>query len=174
MAYLTRWIIGHFVQRKVFDICKDETYFVEISPTHSLYVVPLSAPRPRESNPIPCVFFLPVTLKLNSNRGSLIFYVSRSHTIPHTHTHNRNDSSKHAISPSQMPLPTHYTTHTRDEYHAVSGIRTRVPSNRGVAYLHVKLHDNRDRRKILKWWHYKTRAPRHEAGSTVTMQLNAL
>ena len=79
----------------------------------------------------------------------LCFYITHSSTHTHTHTQSQYDSSKHVISPSQTPLPTQHTAHKRDEYHAVSGTRTHVPSNGGVAYLRVKLHGHGDRHRIV-------------------------
>jgi len=83
----------------------------DITTMSTFYMVPFSTPRPGEANRWHSFSFFPVALKPNSNRGSLIFfYVSRSHTVPNTHS--RYDSLKHVISPLQRPLPTQNTQET--------------------------------------------------------------
>ena len=56
------------------------------------------------------------------------FTVTQTHT--HTHTHTRYHSSAQVISLSQRPLPTPFTTNTREEHPCIREIRTRDSSNR--------------------------------------------
>ena len=58
------------------------------------------------------VFFCPS--KSNSGPDSLVFYVSTSHTIRHTHTPVRTPLNE--ISSSQRPLPTQQATNTTGEH----------------------------------------------------------
>ena len=106
------------------------------------------------SNHVAFVFSFPVALKQNSNRGSLIFFMfldhTQLHTQLHTHTHTHTvDMTPPNTSSAHCKGRYLHNTHTRDEHHAVSGIRTRVSSTLGVAYLRVKLHGHQDRHRVL-------------------------
>jgi hypothetical protein len=81
----------------------------------------------------------------------------RSYTIRHTHT--RQDSSEVVISPSPRPLPTQYTTNTRDEHsypqrdpnpksQQWSGLRPTPQIARPSGSAHVASHD------VLLWIWY--------------------
>jgi len=50
------------------------------------------------------------------------------------------DSSERVISPPQKPLPTQHTKKHETSIHALSGIRTRDPSNREAADLRLRPH----------------------------------
>jgi hypothetical protein len=89
--------------------------------------------------------FFSLSQQPNSSLGLLAVEVSRSHTIRHTHTH----------TPDRTPL-NEWSARFRDRYlhstqqleetniHALSGIRTRYPSNRVAADLCFRLHGHRD------------------------------
>jgi len=76
-------------------------------------------------------FFFFLALQPKSDLGRLAVEVAY-HTQLNKQTHTRWDSSERVISPSQRQLPTQHTTNTRDENHALSGIRTRDHRNRAA------------------------------------------
>ena len=70
--------------------------------------------------------------------GLPVFQVSGSHTITRAHTHSPQDSTERVMSSSLMPLPTQQTQETN--VHALSGIRTRDPSDQVAADLRPHGH----------------------------------
>jgi len=86
-----------------------------------------------------CAFFSMVQ-KPNSGVAHLTVEVSRSHTIRHTYTQSRYESSELVISSSQRPLLTRNTTNSRDEHPCPIEIRTRDPRNQAVSDLRLRPH----------------------------------
>jgi len=72
----------------------------------------------------------------------IYIYINHSHTHTHTHTHTHSKTpSERVISSSQKPLSTQHTTWTSMDIHAISGIRTRDPSNQATSDLCLRPHD---------------------------------
>ena len=139
------------MQIRAFDVCKDETCFVQTSPPrpHSIWFLFQRHIQREQPRGIRFLFSCGSKAELQP-RQPHFFYVSRSHTAPHTapHTHTVDMTPPNTSSAHCKGRYLH-NTHTRDEHHAVSGIRTRVSSTLGVAYLRVKLHGHQDRHRVL-------------------------
>jgi hypothetical protein len=86
--------------------------------------------------------------KPSSYEGYLIVEVSRLHTIRHTNTRPRLDSSEWVICLSQKSLSTQHITKTAEEIHALSRIRTSDPSNQVAADLCLRPHSHQNQHKI--------------------------
>ena len=116
------------------------------------------------------IFLSPFFVAQQTNPSlSLVVEVSSSLTDRHrhTHTHIRQDPSVRLISSSQRPQPTQHTTNRRDEHHAaLSGIRTRYPSNRIVADRYLRQLGHQDRLVFVTFW---TLAPSTVCTATIRM-----
>ena len=85
-----------------------------------------------------------------SDLGRLMVEVSRSHTTKHAHTHA---SGRTRLKEWPARLRNRYLQNTQQtqetNIHALSGIRTRDPSNQTASDLGLRPHSHRDR---LKTW----------------------
>jgi len=77
--------------------------------------------------------------RAQSGLGRLIVEVARLHTTRHTW----QDTSETMISSSQRPLLTQQTQQMNIS--ALSGIRTRDPTNQAATVLHLRPHGHRNR-----------------------------
>jgi hypothetical protein len=100
--------------------------------------------------------FLLVALQPKSGVCRLIVEVSRSHVIGHMQPVGLLRTSDQLVA--KAPLPPQHTTNTRDEHHALSGIRTSSPSNQASVQLRLRPRDHRDR-LILCFFPYDAWTP---------------